>query len=105
MPEPIWKEGFPYAQAALAKGMPMPMANYFGNMLNDPNLRQLVPDLMRQTTESGWPVDPLGYALGAYNQGDQSVAAELVEAATAPRPYPPAWEELLSLTPSAGSTS
>jgi hypothetical protein len=95
MGEPLWRTGVPYAQKALALGVPWVANYYFGNMLNDPQLRQQVPDLIRPAIACGVPIDPVANALGPYQQGDHATALALIELAAGPWPWPPSWEELL----------
>lgn len=92
--EPRWREGIPYAEGALAKGMPWVAAYYFGNMVNDATLRQRTPAFIRPALDAGWwQIDALAHALAPFQQGDRGTAVNLVEVAAEPRLLPPGWEE------------
>src|SRR4051794_29588742 len=70
MGEPRWREGMPYAEQALKKGMPWVAGYFVGNMMNDPNLRPQVPDFMRWALSAGWSLDPIAHAPQAMAQND-----------------------------------
>jgi len=93
--EPRWREAVPYALAAVDRGMTW-AANYvLGNMLNDPTLRQQVPQLFESALAAGWQIDPIAHAMQPFQQGDRAVAAQMV-GLTGPWPYPAGWHDFIS---------
>jgi hypothetical protein len=96
MGEPHWRDGVPYAESALEKGMPWVANQYIGNMLNDPGLRQRVPDFLRAAFASGWQqLDPFAHAIAPYQQGDHNTALGLIHLAAGPFPWSGPWDEFL----------
>lgn len=95
MGQPHWTDGLNYARRGVELGMPQIAQYYFGNMINDPNYRSQLPDLIQGAIAAGWPLDPLPNAPQAMQQGDPATALRLVQVSTTPRPYPDAWEGLL----------
>jgi VIT1/CCC1 family predicted Fe2+/Mn2+ transporter len=94
--EPRWREGVDFAEKAVRKGMGWVVGNYFGNMLNDPNLRQRVPDLIRDAMSRGWQIDPIAHAVAPYQQGDHGTALALIDIAAGPWPWPEPWDDYLA---------
>jgi hypothetical protein len=114
MGEPRWREGIPYAEQAIRKGMPWVAAYYFGSMIGDPTLRQQAPGFLRPALEAGWwQIDALANAMGPFQQGDRGTAVNLVELGARPPLLPANWEEFANLarqafdelTEAAGSVS
>jgi hypothetical protein len=96
MGEPHWRNGVPYAEKAIQKGMPWVANYYVGNMLNDPSLRTQVPEFIKPALEAGVQLDPIANALSPFQQGDQATALALIDTATGPWPWPAGWRDLIS---------
>ena len=94
--EPYWREGVPYAERAVATGMPWIIGYYLGNMQNDPALRARIPDIFASAMRAGYQGDPVTQAYTLFTQGDPAAAVRLVDVANAPLPYPESWEQFLT---------
>jgi hypothetical protein len=93
--EPLWREGVPYAIAAVKKGLPWVANYYLGNMQNDPALRTQLPDLLGQPLQQGLPQDPIAQAYSVFSQGDPATASRLVALARAPSASPEGWDDFI----------
>jgi hypothetical protein len=93
--DPHWRDGLPYAEAAVKKGVPWIASYYIPHMLNDPTFRTRVPDLLRSALEVGSTIDPLAYVMNPVGQGDLGTSVRLAEVATMPRLQPEAWTDLV----------
>jgi hypothetical protein len=101
-----WQEGLPLARVAVEAGAAFLANNYASNMINSPQRRDALP-LLRRLVESGWAIDPMGYAQQAAQAGDGTTAVEIVEIA---RSFPPhltqseeRWQRLIQRVESAES--
>jgi hypothetical protein len=56
--EPVWREGVPYAEKAVAHGMAWVANYYLGNMQGDPALRTRLPELLRPAMQFGLSAGP-----------------------------------------------
>jgi hypothetical protein len=93
--EPLWREGVPYAIAAVKKGMPWVANYYLGNMQNDPALRNQLPDLLDQPLQQGFQHDPVATAYNAFSNGDRPTAVRLVALARSPTASPTGWDDFI----------
>ena len=95
MPEPFWRQGVEYAREALAKGMPWVHGYFVGNMQQDPSMAPEVGSFYATAYRAGWPIDPIGTAVGMFQQGQQPAGLSVLATVEAPWPYPGAWESRL----------
>lgn len=95
MGEPYWREGIPYAEKAVRKGMPWVANLYVGKMLTDADLRQRAPDFLCAAIASGLQTDPVGYAVDAYRERDHDAALALVKLGAGPWPWSEPWNEYM----------
>lgn len=93
--EPHWREGVPYAEAAVRKGLPWVANYYLGQMQSDAAFRTRLPELLGPALQYGLQQDPIAQAYQLWSQGDHGTATRLVETINSPGLFPAAWEDFV----------
>ncbi len=92
------QEGKPYAMRAAKAGNGMVAQNYFGNLWGQSEQKAEAIEFLMLAMDAGYPMDPLGHAPAAAQEGQDDAAIQLLRLAAAPHPSSAhaAWEELLA---------
>jgi hypothetical protein len=84
-----------YAQKAAHLGNQWILSNFFGQLVEQPDSRPAVIEMVRASPTSGFVAnDPLGRAIEIFNQGDEQKGLELLRAAAGWEGWPPDTEEV-----------